>query len=76
MNFTSCLGFTLGCEGGFTVNPRDRGNWTGGEIGVGKFNGTNFGLSAAAYPHPESARPHATGGGCDLSARLLAADPR
>ena len=45
------MGFTLRCEGGFTVNPEDRGNWTGGEIGVGSLNGTNFGLSAASYPH-------------------------
>jgi lysozyme family protein len=51
MNFNACLSFTLRCEGGFTVNPDDRGNWTGGAIGVGTLHGTNFGLSAAAYPH-------------------------
>jgi lysozyme family protein len=51
MNFNACIGFTLRCEGGFTMNPEDRGNWTGGEIGVGLLKGTNFGLSAASYPH-------------------------
>lgn len=51
MNFTACVGFTLRCEGGFTTNPEDRGNWTGGAIGVGTLKGTNFGLSAASYPH-------------------------
>jgi lysozyme family protein len=51
MNFNACVGFTLQCEGGFTANPGDRGNWTGGEVGVGSLNGTNFGLSAASYPH-------------------------
>ena len=40
----------LGHEGGFTANPRDPGNWTGGAIGVGICRGTNFGISAAAYP--------------------------
>lgn len=51
MNFAACVGFTLRCEGGFTANPEDRGNWTGGEIGLGTLKGTNFGLSAASYPH-------------------------
>ncbi|HVE21855.1 MAG TPA: glycosyl hydrolase 108 family protein [Acidocella sp.] len=51
MNFAACVGFTLQCEGGFTASPEDRGNWTGGEIGVGSLRGTNFGLSAASYPH-------------------------
>jgi lysozyme family protein len=51
MNFNPCMDFTLRCEGGFTMNPEDRGNWTGGEIGVGILKGTNFGLSAASYPH-------------------------
>jgi lysozyme family protein len=51
MNFKACMGFTLRREGGFTMNPEDRGNWTSGEIGVGILKGTNFGLSAAAYPY-------------------------
>lgn len=38
-------------EGGFQNNLRDRGNWTSGEIGVGKLVGTKYGLAAMTYPH-------------------------
>lgn len=38
-------------EGGFTRDPNDDGNWTGGRKGVGQLNGTNFGISAASYPY-------------------------
>ncbi len=41
---------TIAHEGGFTNNPNDRGNWTGGKIGVGVLKGTNFGISAESYP--------------------------
>jgi lysozyme family protein len=51
MHFSACMEFTLRCEGGFSINPKDCGNWTGGEIGIGSLEGTNFGLSAASYPH-------------------------
>jgi len=37
-------------EGGFTKNPKDRGNWTGGQVGVGELKGTNKGISAMSYP--------------------------
>lgn len=37
-------------ERGFTNDPRDRGNWTGGKVGVGECKGTKYGISAAAYP--------------------------
>ena len=33
-------------EAGYTNNPSDRGNWTGGQINVGVLIGTNFGISA------------------------------
>jgi lysozyme family protein len=49
-NFAQCFAFTLGAEGGFTDNPSDPGNWTGGQIGQGELHGTKFGISAAAYP--------------------------
>ena len=39
-----------GNEGGFTNNPKDKGNWTGGEVGKGVLKGTKFGISALAYP--------------------------
>lgn len=41
----------LSHEGGFTRNPADRGNWTGGKVGVGKLNGTKYGISAMSYPN-------------------------
>lgn len=41
----------MGHEGGFTANPKDRGNWTGGKVGVGELKGTKYGVSAASYPH-------------------------
>ena len=37
-------------EGGYSDNRNDPGNWTGGAIGQGELKGTNFGISAAAYP--------------------------
>lgn len=49
-NFQTAFAFTVGQEGGYTDNPSDPGNWTGGACGVGKCNGTNFGISAASYP--------------------------
>lgn len=37
-------------EGGFQNNRGDKGNWTGGNIGLGENKGTKFGISAKAYP--------------------------
>lgn len=33
-------------EGGYTNNPSDNGNWTGGVVGAGELIGTNWGISA------------------------------
>lgn len=41
---------TLGHEGEYSEDPRDTGNWTGGEIGAGELRGTKWGISAASYP--------------------------
>jgi lysozyme family protein len=41
----------LGPEGGYTNDPKDRGNWTSGQIGVGELRGTKYGISAAAFPN-------------------------
>ena len=49
-NFARCFAFTLGAEGGYTDNPADPGNWTGGAAGHGELRGTKYGISAAAYP--------------------------
>lgn len=40
----------IGHEGGFTKDPRDPGNWTGGRMNAGQLKGTKYGLSAASYP--------------------------
>ena len=48
--FDAVIDRVLGHEGGFTADPNDRGNWTGGKVGEGSLNGTKWGISAAAFP--------------------------
>ena len=48
--FELCFTFTIGSEGGYSQDPNDPGNWTGGAIGEGSIAGTKYGISAAAYP--------------------------
>lgn len=50
-NLDVCFAFTIGSEGGYTANPNDPGNWTGGSIGSGTLKGTKYGISAAQYPN-------------------------
>ncbi|WP_051310712.1 glycoside hydrolase family 108 protein [Bradyrhizobium sp. Cp5.3] len=50
-NFAACLAVTLAHEGGYSNNRNDRGNWTGGNVGVGVLKGTNYGIAAHAYPY-------------------------
>jgi lysozyme family protein len=38
-------------EGGLSLDPDDRGNWTGGAKGVGELKGSKYGISAMRYPH-------------------------
>lgn len=38
-------------EGGYSDDPSDRGNWTGGQVGKGELKGTKYGISAMTYPH-------------------------
>ncbi len=52
-NFQPALADVLVHEGGYTADPRDPGNWTGGKRGVGLLKGTKKGISAAAFPHLE-----------------------
>ena len=40
--FDGIFDFVIGSEGGFTDNPADAGNWTGGRIGAGECRGTRF----------------------------------
>lgn len=49
-NFPRCLVQILKHEGGFTKNPKDPGNWTGGKVGKGKLVGTLKGIAASAHP--------------------------
>lgn len=51
MDFDQAFELLIGHEGGFQKNPKDRGNWTSGKIGVGTLRGTKFGVSAMTYPH-------------------------
>lgn len=53
---SSAAAFGLWCafltlvEGGYSSDPGDPGNWTGGKPGVGVLKGTKYGISAAAHP--------------------------
>lgn len=49
--FDKALQFIYKYEGGYTNDPRDPGNWTGGAVGKGTLKGTNRGISASAYPN-------------------------
>lgn len=41
----------IGHEGGYTIDRRDPGNWTGGKVGVGELKGTKYGIAANTYPN-------------------------
>ena len=49
--FDAAFAFTLQHEGKTSMDPDDKGNWTGGRAGVGELKGTKFGISAASYPY-------------------------
>ena len=49
-NWDTSLKFVLQFEGGYDTNPKDRGNWTSGKIGVGELKGTKYGVAAFVYP--------------------------
>lgn len=51
--FQKCVALVLEHEGGFQAKESDRGNWTSGTIGKGELRGTNFGISAMAYPNED-----------------------
>lgn len=50
MNFDLAFERVIGHEGGYTADPRDRGNWTGGAEGRGELKGTKYGIAAHSYP--------------------------
>jgi lysozyme family protein len=39
----------VGHEGGYTRDPNDPGNWTGGHVGAGDLVGTKWGVAANTY---------------------------
>lgn len=45
------VNLTLNVEGGYQCDPDDKGNWTGGNVGVGLLKGTKYGISAASFPN-------------------------
>jgi len=50
ITFEDAVEIVLSKEGGFTANPNDSGNWTGGRPNSGVLKGTKFGISAKSYP--------------------------
>ncbi len=48
--FSKIFAILIGEEGGFTSDPNDPGNWTGGAVGAGVCKGTKYGISAASFP--------------------------
>jgi len=48
--FDACFERLIGHEGGYTDNPKDPGNSTGGRVGAGQLNGTKYGIAANTYP--------------------------
>lgn len=50
-NFLDAFNALMNVERGFTDNPTDPGNWTGGRVGVGVCRGTKYGISAKSYPN-------------------------
>ena len=50
MNFNEAFTVLIGHEGRYTDDPKDRGNWTSGKIGIGICKGTKYGISAMTYP--------------------------
>lgn len=49
--FVDFIDRVLTHEGGWSEDPADPGNWTGGKPGVGELKGTKYGIAANTYPH-------------------------
>ena len=54
--YERAFSIVIGHEGGYTANPNDPGNWTGGACGKGYCLGTKYGVSAASYPSRDIAK--------------------
>jgi lysozyme family protein len=55
MNFDQAFSIVVGEEGGLSLDPSDRGNWTGGAVNAGQLKGTKYGVSAMVYPDEDIA---------------------
>lgn len=49
ITFNDAFNRLISHEGGYSDDPRDSGNWTGGTPGVGQLKGTKFGIAASSY---------------------------
>lgn len=49
ITFNDAFDRLISHEGGYSDDPRDSGNWTGGAPGVGQLKGTKFGIAASSY---------------------------
>lgn len=56
--FLAAFERVIGHEGGLSMDPNDRGNWTGGAKGVGQLKGTKYGIASHVYPQLDI--PHLT----------------
>lgn len=50
MDFDTAFKRLINIEAGFTKDPKDNGNWTGGAVGRGQLKGTKYGIAANTYP--------------------------
>ena len=50
ITFEQAFARLIGIESSYTNDVRDKGNWTGGAIGVGVCKGTKYGIAASSYP--------------------------
>lgn len=48
--FDDAFAIIIGEEGGYSADPRDPGNWTGGSPDKGELRGTKYGIAAHVYP--------------------------
>lgn len=51
IDFDQAFDRLINHEGGYSNDPRDPGNWTGGRVNVGELKGTKFGIASHSYPN-------------------------
>lgn len=53
MNFDQAFEILINVEKGMSLDPKDRGNWTGDDVGKGTLKGTKYGVSGKQYPNED-----------------------